>query len=81
MPASLRRSIIVGTLLMLLHLPFAFYALMLYGQLAPAEGLLTMTWLERGLWFSLLLLPYVATTLLGLCWNPERARLGEHTGS
>lgn len=78
MPNGLsRKTVSIGALIVLLHLPLIGFAFWLRDRLEPGQGVadLPATWLLILLLTAIL--PYVTLGRLGIRWNPERARINE----
>lgn len=73
----LRRLLTVG-LIGVLHLPLIFLAIALHDDLGPGQDLTDLSPLSLISLFAGLALPYALLAILGIPWNPQRARLNEY---
>ncbi len=73
----LRRPLTVG-LIGALHLPLIFLAIALHDDLGPGQDLADLSPLSLISLFTSLVLPYALLAILGIPWNPQRARLNEY---
>ncbi len=70
--------LMIGTLIVLLHLPLLYHTQSLYRSLAPGQDIADLAPGAVLLLLALAALPYVVLGLSGIKWNPERARLNEY---
>ena len=61
-----------------LHLPLIFLAIALHDDLGPGQNLTDLSPLSLISLFAGLALPYALLAILGIPWNPQRARLNEY---
>jgi hypothetical protein len=66
-----------SVLIVALHLPLLAYVFSLRDDLAADQGVAGLPLPSLGLLLLFLVLPYAVLAMLGLRWNPPRARLGE----
>ena len=62
----------------LLHLPLIFLAITLHDDLGPGQDLTDLSPLSLISLLAGLALPYALLAILGVPWNPQRARLNEY---
>ncbi len=73
----LRHLSTVG-LIGVLHLPLILLAIALHDDLGPGQGLTDLSPLALLSLLAGLALPYALLAILGIPWNPQRARLNEY---
>ena len=67
----------VAILLVGLHLPLVYYSFRLYHRMSANQSVSDLLASEQLNWLLLAVAPYLIMRMLGIHWNPERARLGE----
>lgn len=72
------RHLSTAGLIGVLHLPMIFLAITLHDDLGPGQGLTDLSPLSLISLFAGLALPYALLAILGVPWNPQRARLNEY---
>ena len=72
------RTVLIGALIFLLHLPLIFFVFSLHARLLPGQGVSDLGPFAILTLLVLTLLPYVTPALFNIEWNPQRARLGEY---
>lgn len=77
MKQSLAHRLLVAGFIVVLHLPLAYHALALYLQLPAGADVTQLPAVSLAVLVALLLLPYAVLHILGVRWNPPRARLNE----
>jgi hypothetical protein len=78
MPHEPTRKLLIGTLILLMHLPMIAYVWWLYPQMLPGQSILDLPFLKLLLAVILAALPYAVLNRIAPAWNPERSRLGEY---
>jgi hypothetical protein len=77
MKQNLSHRLLVAGFIVVLHLPLLYHALALYLQLPAGADISQLPAGSLVVLVALLLLPYAVLHVLGIRWNPPRARLNE----
>lgn len=77
MKQTLSHRLLVAGFIVVLHLPLVYHALALYLQLPAGANVTQLPAGSLVVLVALLLLPYAVLHVLGIRWNPPRARLNE----